>query len=313
MQNTLQDKASGPSKGRELVILSGKGGTGKTSVAGAFSQLAKNAVLCDCDVDAANLSLLLSPTSTRAHPFLASKKAHIDPGKCIDCGECFEVCRFEAILKNFRDSRPDCGSSYTVSQLLCEGCGLCFHVCPENAVVMEEVLSGHWYVSETKPGPFVHARLEPGEGNSGRLVTAVRLKAAEIERTEGKAIIITDGPPGTGCPVIAAVSGVDLALIVTEPTLSAISDLGRIIDVCSHFKVPALICINKYDIDLDNTHVIEELAANKDCAVVDRIPYDDTVPKAMVKGLAVTAYDCPASHALRRLWDSVSACLLVDG
>ncbi len=303
MQVDSQTKSSSASKGRELVILSGKGGTGKTSVAGGFSYLAQKAVLCDCDVDAANLALLLNPRNTKTYPFYASKKAYIDPSICSNCGKCFETCRFGAIVKN------DDGTFQSI-ELLCEGCGFCFHVCPENAITMKDALSGHWYISETDHGPFIHARLEPAEGNSGKLVSAVRIKGKEIQRKKNKDIIITDGPPGTGCPVIACVTGADLALIVTEPTLSGISDLERIIDVCHHFQVSVLICINKYDIDLENTQTIKDIAERMDCDLAGEIPYDHAVPKAMVNGVPATDYDCEAGKAIRRLWEIVSARLV---
>ncbi len=286
-------------QGKELVILSGKGGTGKTSVAGGFTHLAQDAVFCDCDVDAANLGLLLQPKNTETHTFYASKKAVIDPDKCTACGKCFEVCRFDSL------HLTDSGKAYAVRPLLCEGCGYCYHVCPEKAVVMEDALSGHWYVSDTDHGPFVHARLEPAEGNSGKLVSAVRLKAREIMMKEGKKALITDGPPGTGCPVIACVSGADLALVVTEPTLSGINDLSRILKVCEHFKVPALICINKHDIDEDNTKTVERMAREASCPVVGLIPYDEMVPEAMVNGQPATAYDCPAGESIKNLWGVV--------
>lgn len=318
MQGDSQTKAPRARQCRELVILSGKGGTGKTSVTGGFSHLAEDAVLCDCDVDAANLGLLLHPQATETHPFYASKKAHIDTQKCSNCGKCREVCRFEAIMPvtvnpaNQTSQAVQAGRTDHVNRLLCEGCGFCFHVCPEQAVTMEEALSGHWYVSDTEHGPLVHARLEPGEGNSGKLVSAVRLKARDIQKAQGKAMIITDGPPGTGCPVIACISGADLALIVTEPTLSGISDLERIVRVCHHFRVPALICINKYDIDLDNTETIKRRAGQMNCPVAGQIPYDHMVPKAMVSGVPATAYDCPAGTGIRALWDTMSTRLLSD-
>ena len=217
---------------KTLTIISGKGGTGKTSIVASFAVLAKNAVLADCDVDAADLSLIIDAQLKTASEFKASQKARIDVAKCIQCGDCEHACHFNAI----RDSKVD--------PFLCEGCRVCSLVCPQEAISMDDVCSGQLFVSDTPYGPLVHARLEPGEENSGKLVTLVRQTAEQIARDEGFEYIIVDGPPGIGCPVIASLSGATASLIVTEPTLSAISDLKRVLSVCNHFKVPAFVCVN---------------------------------------------------------------------
>jgi MinD superfamily P-loop ATPase len=295
---------------KELVVISGKGGTGKTSIAGSFAELAQNAVFCDCDVDAANLGLLLRPVTKESVEFRVSSKGYIDGSLCTGCGACEEICRFDAIKRIEKNDGPhqqDSGPGFEVDFLSCEGCNLCARICPVNAITMQEVLSGHWYVSDTKHGPLVHARLEPGEENSGMLVAAVRQKAREIAQEEGRGLIITDGPPGIGCPVIAALSGASTALVVTEPTLSGIHDLERVIQVCRHFNVPVMVCINKWDIDIDNTRLIQKTCEEAGHKVIGLVPYDDMVPKTMVNGHAVTAYDCPAGNSIKDMWKEIES------
>lgn len=283
-------------KPREIVMVSGKGGTGKTSVAAAFADLSADSVFCDCDVDAANLALVLGGREKEEHEFIASTRAQVDPVRCTGCGLCKDVCRFDAF------EEPG-----VVLQESCEGCGLCSRVCPAQAIRMEPVLSGYWYVSETKKGPLIHARLEPGEENSGKLVTLVRQKAREIAQSTGRTTIVTDGPPGIGCPVIASISGADFAVVVTEPTLSGIHDLERILDVCRQFKVPAIVCINKYDIHEENSRRIERQCEEMGARLGAKIPYDESVPRAMVRGLPVTRYSCPASDSIRELWEKAAS------
>ncbi|HHW18310.1 MAG TPA: 4Fe-4S binding protein [Firmicutes bacterium] len=278
---------------KEIVLISGKGGTGKTSIAGGFAMLSGDAVLCDCDVDAANLELILNAEHLETHEFQASKKARIHKDKCIECGQCRERCKFEAI------------HDFEVDPWSCEGCGVCSRLCPAGAVEMYPVLSGHWFVSRTDTGPLVHARLEPGQENSGKLVSLVRQKAREIAKLENRRLIITDGPPGIGCPVIASLSGAEMALIVTEPTLSGFHDLDRVLKVCRHFGVPAAVCINKYDISPEHSGEIEAKCWERDIPVVGKIPYDENVPKAMVQGMPVVKLDCPATREVRRLWEKV--------
>lgn len=276
---------------QEIVLLSGKGGTGKTSIVGSLAALTGQKVLADCDVDAADLDLLLSPKLREEHEFFSGQTAAIDDELCIQCGLCQELCRFGAI----RD--------YTVDPIVCEGCGFCARVCPLNAIEMRESMSGFWYVSNTRYGPLVHARLGIGQENSGKLVARVRQTAREIAIQEGLDLIICDGPPGTGCPVISSLSGADLALLVTEPTLSGLHDLERVIRVCHHFNIPPIVCINKYDINMANTRRIEEFCTIEDIEVVARIPFDNVVTLAMVQGQPVVEYDDgPVSQEIGRLW-----------
>jgi MinD superfamily P-loop ATPase len=281
---------------KEIVVLSGKGGTGKTVVAASFAALADNKVVCDCDVDAANLHLVLQPTVRETHEFWGQKMAVIDREACTGCGLCVEACRFDAI----RD--------FQVDPLACEGCGLCFHVCPEQAVTMVDTLAGHWYVSDTRHGPLVHARLEAGQENSGKLVTAVRQKARVMAKEEGAAYILSDGPPGIGCPVISSLSGASLALIVSEPSLSAIHDLERVLAVCRHFRVPALVCINKYDLDEGNSRHIEDYCREAGIDVAARIPFDTAVSDAVSQGVPVVEFgDGLVSQRMEDLWKAVAA------
>lgn len=283
---------------KELLILSGKGGTGKTTIVGSFAALAKSKVLVDCDVDAADLHLLLSPSVKQQNDFWSGQVAHINAEKCIQCGLCQEQCRFHAI-KDFR-----------VDAISCEGCGFCSHICPAEAITMQENLAGHWYISETKYGPLVHARLGIAQENSGKLVAMVRQQAKKIAGEQGLDYIISDGPPGIGCPVISSLSGTNLALLVTEPTLSGMHDLERVIGVCRHFGVPAEVCINKYDINEENSREIERFCALQKAEVIARIPFDNTVTEALVHGLPVVEYSSgKASHEIQKLWERLSVIL----
>jgi MinD superfamily P-loop ATPase len=283
---------------KELVVLSGKGGTGKTSIVGSFAALAKNKVLADCDVDAADLHLLLEPVTQQKNEFWSGQVAVIDEEKCTRCGLCQELCHFKAI------------GDFRVDPVSCEGCGFCYHICPAEAITMEENLSGHWFISETKYGPLVHARLGIAQENSGKLVALVRQQAKEMAEKQGAAYIISDGPPGISCPVISSLSGASLALLVTEPTLSGIHDLERVLGVCRHFDVPALVCINKYDINGDNTRQIENYCLEQGVEVASKIPFDNVVTEAMVQGLPVVEYgDSPVSREINLLWQNITRLL----
>ena len=283
---------------KELVILSGKGGTGKTSIVGSFAAIAQNKVLADCDVDAADLHLLLNPSVREENEFWSGQVAIIDEEKCTQCGLCQDLCRFSAI-KNFK-----------VDAVSCEGCGFCSHICPVEAIVMKENMAGQWFVSDTKYGPLVHARLGITQENSGKLVAAVRQQAAQIAEKHGLDYIISDGPPGIGCPVISSLSGANTALLVTEPTLSGIHDLERVLGMCHHFGVQALVCINKYDINEDNTHQIEGYCLSQGVEVAARIPFDNIVTEAMVHGLPVVEYSRNGvSRQIESLWEIVSKLL----
>ncbi len=281
---------------REIVVLSGKGGTGKTIVVASLAALADNKVLCDCDVDAANLHLVLQPTVKETHEFWGLKVAVIDPEACTGCGLCVDACRFDAI------------DEFQVAPLACEGCGFCLHVCPEQAVTMVDTLAGHWYVSDTRYGPLVHARLGAGQENSGKLVTAVRQKARLIAKDEDSAYILSDGPPGIGCPVISSLSGASLALIVSEPSLSAIHDLERVLAVCRHFGVAPLVCINKYDLDEANSRHIEDYCRRAGIDVAVKIPFDTVVTDAIAQGVPVVDFsDGLVSRKMEELWRVLAA------
>ena len=280
---------------KEVVVLSGKGGTGKTSIVGCFAAIARSKVLADCDVDAADLHLLLNPRAQEENEFWSGQVAVIDGEKCTECGLCQELCYFNAI------------SDFKVDPVSCEGCGFCYHACPDKAITMTECLSGHWFVSQTRYGPLVHARLGIAEENSGKLVAVVRQNARSIAEKENYEYIITDGPPGIGCPVISSLSGTDLALLVTEPTLSGIHDLERVLGVCRHFGVPALVCVNKYDINEDNTRRIEQYCTGQGVDMVSKIPVDNMVTEAMVRGIPVVEYNRNGvSQDIERLWSTIT-------
>ncbi len=277
---------------KQIVVISGKGGTGKTVIVASFAALAKNKIMVDCDVDASNLHLLLTPTIKEKHSFKSGFTAIIDREKCTECGKCIEICRFEAIETDYR-----------IDPISCEGCAFCSFVCPANAIKMEESLSGEWFISETRYGPMVHAKLGIAEENSGKLVSLVREKAKELGDKQNSDWIIIDGSPGIGCPVIASLSGVDYAVVVTEPTLSGLHDADRVIQVAAHFKVPVKLIVNKYDLNNEITEKIEEYCQDKDIDVIGKIPFDDSIVKAMVKGKTVIEYNsCKSEKEIRRIW-----------
>jgi MinD superfamily P-loop ATPase len=281
---------------KEITVISGKGGTGKTSFAGSFAALSSQAVFTDCDVDAANLSLLMRPVLEESHEFKASREAFIREDQCSRCGLCRELCRYGAISKDFQ-----------VDPLSCEGCGLCYHACPEEAISFDEVVSGQWFVSHTPYGPLVHARLGAGQENSGKLVTLVRNKAKEIARDNNSNCIITDGPPGIGCPVIASLSGASMALIVTEPSLSGVHDMERVLEVCRHFNIPAFVAINRYDLDEENTWKIEKYCQSQSVPVAGKVPFDKTVTEAMLKGLPIIEHsDGQVSKEIKNIWEELN-------
>ncbi|MEG6615057.1 ATP-binding protein [Peptococcaceae bacterium 1198_IL3148] len=283
---------------QELTVVSGKGGTGKTSLVAALCTLAQKAVICDCDVDAANLHLLLNHQNISTKEFWGVKKAFIDPDKCIQCRKCEQLCSFDAIKGN------------AVNPMACEGCGLCTHICPVEAVAMVDHLAGHWYISDSVYGPFVHAKLGIAEGNSGLLVAEVRKAAKEMAEESGMPLIITDGPPGIGCPVISALSGTDMALIVTEPTASAMHDMERIVQVAQNFGCITAVCINKYDLNLENSKVIEDTARRLGVSVIGRIPYQTVMHKALVSKKPVTLLaNNQVKQEISNLWCNINKLL----
>jgi MinD superfamily P-loop ATPase len=295
---------------KQLVILSGKGGTGKTSVAAAFAHLAYTglprlkAIIADADVDAANLELVLQPSRLEENEFLGGAVAVIDESLCQGCGTCEQVCRFEAI----RPPDPGNGIAYWVDPIACEGCAACFYQCPSDAIRLEIQLAGHWFRSESRYGPLFHAELLPAQENSGKLVTLVKQQARLLGLDTGADLIIVDGPPGIGCPVISAASGADLALIVAEPTAAGIQDMDRVLRTAEHFRLPALVCINKADIYPQGARQIEVYCDQNGIEVAGTIPFDEMVTEAMVLGEPVTAYrsTAPASQAIARIWKKVS-------
>jgi MinD superfamily P-loop ATPase len=283
---------------KELVVLSGKGGTGKTSLVASFAALAQSKVLCDCDVDAADLHLVLQPHIREDHEFWSGQVAVIDEGKCTRCNLCQELCRFDAI------------HDFKVDPISCEGCGFCSYICPAEAITMKENMSGRWFIADTRYGPLVHARLGIAQENSGKLVALVRQKARQIAEGDGLDYVISDGPPGIGCPVISSLSGANLALLVTEPTQSGIHDLERVLDVCRHFGVPALVCVNKYDINEDNTRKIEDYCLNQGLGATAKIPFDNVFTESIVKGIPVVEYSRDGvAKSIESLWQNISRLL----
>jgi len=309
---------------KQLVILSGKGGTGKTTVAAALAHLASQElpiVLADADVDAANLELVLDPTKREEHDFTGGQLAVIDPDKCTACGVCAEVCRFEAIFemgrrgdKETRRLSPllplSVSPPLTVDPLACEGCAACFYQCPEEALRMEEQVAGRWFRSNTRFGPLFHAHLFAGQENSGKLVTLVKQQARLRARDAGAKLLLVDGPPGIGCPVISASAGANMALLVVEPTVSGVHDLERIMSTTDHFGVPSLVVINKADLNPARAGEIAAFCEGRGVPIVGQVPFDTVVTQAMVQGQPVTAYaDGPVTEELRRVWEQVREAL----
>ncbi len=299
---------------KQLVILSGKGGTGKTSVTAAFAHLASQnglagkVVLADADVDAANLELVLQPRLFEQQDFKGGKVAVINQDTCVSCGDCQAVCRFDAILPPHPQpiSQGEMGG-YRVDPIACDGCAACVYQCPTQSISMHEQVAGKFYFSESRYGPLYHANLFPGQENSGKLVTLVKQRARLNALDENRELVIVDGPPGIGCPVISAVSGADLALIVAEPTVSGVHDMRRILQTVQHFGVRALVCVNKADIYPAGAEEVEAFCRGNGIETVGRIPFDLTVARAMVAGEAVTAFqpEAPASVAIRQVWERV--------
>jgi MinD superfamily P-loop ATPase len=278
---------------KQLTILSGKGGTGKTTITASLAVLARKAVLADCDVDAPDLHMLLHPEVIKTQEFKGSKLAVIDKTKCDNCGFCREKCRFDAITK-----------ATEVDPIACEGCGVCAAICPADAITMIERISGYAYISKTKYGLMAHASLNPGEANSGKLVTLVRQNARILFEKENSDLIIIDGPPGIGCPVIASVTGVDIGLVVTEPTMSGIHDLQRALQLLKHFNVKSLVTVNMYDINFDNTERILRFCEENSIEVVGRIPFNPKVTEAMVNGKNIVEYapESDAAKEIENIW-----------
>jgi len=287
---------------KEIVVISGKGGTGKTSIVASFAVLSQNAVIADCDVDAADLHLVLNPEVQITEPFSGGKIAEIIPERCTNCGECEQVCRFDAISE-----KVDGGiTNYAIDPVSCEGCGVCVALCPVEAISFEPHENGKLFVSSTKYGPMVHAKLGIAEENSGKLVSLVRARAKKIAEDNGQELIIVDGSPGVGCPVISSITGAHAVLIVTEPTVSGVHDLERVVKLTDHFNIPTYVCINKHDINPVVTQEIENMAKTLSIPLLGKIHYDPVITKAQIHAVPVVAY-CHnrVSKEIKAVWYSL--------
>jgi len=290
---------------KELVVISGKGGTGKTSVVASFASLAEKAVVVDCDVDAADLHLVLAPRPVRREAFPAGSKARIKPGHCTACGKCEELCRFDAIYFD-GPGNGKIPKTYRVDTIACEGCGVCFDFCAEKAIEFEPAVCGQWFVSETRCGPLVHARLNVAAENSGKLVTQLRRTAQQVAVQQKRDFILCDGSPGIGCPVIASLTGASLALFVVEPTASGQHDFTRVVQLTMQLGVPGILAVNKADLNEEVARNLEELARQRGIPVVGRIPYDRAVTQTQIaRKTGVEASSGPAAKAIRNLWMEV--------
>jgi len=290
---------------KEIVVISGKGGTGKTSIVASFAALAEGAVLADCDVDAADLHLLLQPDIKQSHDFSGGKVASVITEKCIGCGRCEEVCNFDAAIFN-GPANDVVGITYTIDSIACEGCGVCVHFCPVDAIEFKDAINGKWFVSDTRFGPMLHAKLGIAEENSGKLVSLIRKEAKRIAAEQNKDLIIVDGSPGIGCPVIASIAGADLVLAVTEPTIAAQHDLDRVAELTEHFKIPTVVCINKYDINVRIAKAIEKEALERNLKVVGKIAYDIAVTEAQIAARSIIEYSNNGlKEQIMSLWESV--------
>ncbi|MBU1233984.1 MAG: ATP-binding protein [Proteobacteria bacterium] len=280
---------------KEVLILSGKGGTGKTSIVGSFAHMAENKILVDCDVDASDLHLLLAPRPREEHDFYSGIKARVVTDKCSACGLCAELCQFEAVTMT---------ETAAISSFSCEGCGVCAHFCPEQAIVLDENHCGSWYISDTAYGPLVHAQLFAGEENSGKLVSYIKNQARQLAEATMAELILIDGSPGVGCPVIASLSNVDMALIITEPSLSGQHDLERVLDLANHFKLPAMVCINKWDLHPEMSGEIAGTCHTRGVEILGKIPFDQMVVTCQIQGVPVTdSCNSLAAYSIQKLWN----------
>jgi len=290
---------------KELVVISGKGGTGKTSVVASFAALSSDKVVADCDVDAADLHLLLEPRIIDRGEFRGGKKARIKGEHCTGCGLCKALCRFGAIVEEPGENSGL--RAFRVDPIACEGCGVCAYFCQDEAVELEEPVNGEWFVSETRHGPMVHARLGIAVENSGKLVSLVRNRARQEAQDRGLGLVIIDGAPGIGCPVIASVTGADLVLVVTEPTLSGRHDLERVAALTDHFRIPTVVCVNKYDLNPEMAADIEALAREMNIEVLGRIRYDPAVTRAQIEKMSVVERtNSEVARDIRQVWKDIS-------
>lgn len=283
---------------RELTVISGKGGTGKTSLVAAMASLAPSVVCADCDVDAADLHLLLAPEVQERHDFEGGLTAAIDPDACCVCGSCFDLCRFGAVRRT--------DGLFSIDPHRCEGCGVCHDHCPTEAITLERETAGQWFISRTRVGPMVHARLGVAQENSGKLVSRVRERAREVAKEQGLDLVLVDGSPGIGCPVIASITGADQVLAVTEPTVSGLHDLERVLELAAGFKVPVSVCVNKTDLNPEMARKIIERAGEAGAPCVGEIPFDREVTSAMIAGQTLVEHGAsPAAEAVRRIWERI--------
>lgn len=282
---------------REIVVISGKGGTGKTTVSAAFAHLAENKVICDLDVDAPDLHILLEPNTRETHAFVSGHKADIRHDACLSCGKCAALCAFDAISLQ--------QDGYAVDPLRCEGCGVCAHLCPAGAIDFEEQHCGDWHVSDTRFGPMVHALLFPGQENSGKLVSLLKSEARSLAKAQGLDTVLCDGSPGVGCPVISSLSGASLAVGVVEPTPSGRHDFQRVADLCRHFRVPLAVIINKADLNEKEADAMAEECAQRGDTLLGRLPFDPVVTRAMVARKALTEFDNPVGNRLKDMWSAL--------
>jgi MinD superfamily P-loop ATPase len=289
---------------RELVVISGKGGTGKTSIVASMAALAERAVLADCDVDAADLHLVLEPEALQREPFSGGCEARIRPQACTGCGRCVEACRFNAV----REGAGSDGSAriFRVDPVACEGCGVCVRVCPSQAIAFEPAINGEWFISRTRFGTMVHAKMGVAAENSGKLVSLIRRHARRIAGEQGRDLVLVDGSPGIGCPVIASITGADRVLIVTEPTRSGLHDLQRVADLAKHFDIPGRVCVNKWDLNPEMALEIEHCAARRNLPVVGRVRYDPLITQAQIHGLSIVEHrNDGAANDIRRMWETL--------
>lgn len=285
---------------KEIVIISGKGGTGKTSIIAAFASLVGNKVLCDADVDAADLHLIMDPEIKEHHDFESGRTAIINQDKCTECGLCRDLCRWDAISEDF-----------VVDSIECEGCGVCYYFCPEKAIDFPLNTCGEWYLSETRFGPMAHARLGIAEENSGKLVALIRQEGKKLAEAKNLSLLLTDGPPGIGCPVIASLGGATAVLIVTEPTVSGRHDMERVAELAAFFKIPAMMCVNKFDINPSEGEAMEAFARERNVSVMGRVPFDHAFTKAMVQGKTIVEFDSQSEGcvAVKSIWETLAQSL----
>ena len=298
---------------KELVVISGKGGTGKTSIIASFAALAEKAVLADCDVDAADLHLVLDPNIVKREKFSGGSRARIKSGHCTACGKCEELCRYDAIYFD-GPGNGKVGKTYRIDPIACEGCGVCDWFCDENAIEFGPVVNGEWFISDTRCGPMVHARLGVAEENSGKLVSVVRTQAKQIAEDRKLDLVLIDGSPGIGCPVIASIAGADLVLVVTEPTLSGMHDLKRVADLTKHFGIKTLVCVNKWDLNDNMAAQIETQVLQRGLKLAGRVRYDRAVTEAQIKKLSVVEYSSNGiAGNIKHLWTNVRISLNASG